>query len=133
MTIPDAIGTLYHVASEQGEISAGDAVLVLGAGGGVGIHMVQVAEYFGGSVTAVDINDEKLEVCADLGVARTVNTSTNSLTKSLGSVPPDVVDFTGDMNLVKEALNLLRPRGRLVNLTTFPGRHKGTSAAVNRA
>jgi 2-desacetyl-2-hydroxyethyl bacteriochlorophyllide A dehydrogenase len=122
-TIPDAIATPYHVAMEQGAIATGDDVLILGAGGGVGIHMVQVADYFGGSVTAVDIVDSKLKSCAEHGAERTVNVQIKSLSEQLSALTYDViVDFTGDTALLEEALGLLAPHGRLVNLTTFPDR-----------
>lgn len=51
--VPDAVATPYHVANRRAQIAPGDDVLVPGAGGGVGIHMEQVARHFGATVTAV--------------------------------------------------------------------------------
>lgn len=130
-TIADAVGTPYHIASERANISPGESVMVLGAGGGVGIHLVQVAQHFGGSVTAVDIDDNKLDVCADLDANRTVNVDAKSLTEAIGSVEYDiVVDFTGVMSYLEEAVDMLAPRGRLVNLTTFSDRSFDVSPRV---
>jgi propanol-preferring alcohol dehydrogenase len=123
--VPDAIGTPYHIVEQRTDISPGDDVLVLGAGGGVGIHLVQMADYFGGDVTAVDRVDEKLEKCEDLGARYTVNTDRRTLTEFAdenGIQYDVVVDFTGVMELLEESLSLLARRGRLVNLTGFPGR-----------
>lgn len=121
--IPDAVATPYHVADRRAEIAPGDDVLVLGAGGGVGIHMVQVARHFGGEVTAVDRRAEKLDACADLGAARTVNTATESLTAATAGRTYDaVIDFTGDTALAEAATGTLAPGGRFVHLTAFPDR-----------
>lgn len=122
--VPDAVGTPYHVATERANVDPGDSVLVLGAGGGVGIHMVQMAQYFGGSVTAVDLVDEKLARCASLGAEHTVNTSEESVTayaEAEGLRYDAIIDFTGAMDLLESVVPLLETRGRLVNLTTFPG------------
>lgn len=123
--IPDAIATPYHVVTERADVLPGDDVMVLGAGGGVGIHVVQMADYYGGRVTAVDLRDEKLRACTGVGADYTVNTATESLANrqaDLGLEYDVVVDFTGSMDLIEEAISMLGPRGRLVNLTGFPGR-----------
>ncbi|QIO25194.1 alcohol dehydrogenase catalytic domain-containing protein [Haloarcula sp. JP-L23] len=121
--VPDALATPYHVADQRANVAPGDEVLVLGAAGDVGIHLVQVAQYFGGEVTAVDRGEDGLERCRELGAKRTVDTARQTLSAALdGDAGFDsVVDFTGSMELLAEATELLGPRGRLVNLTTFPG------------
>lgn len=120
--IPDAVATPYHVANTSGEIEPGDDVMVIGAGGGVGIHMVQMAQYFGGEVTAVDIDEDKLDACDDVGAAHVVNAAEEPLAASDPDEFEVVIDFVGDTDLLEEAVALLGPNGRLVNLTTFPGR-----------
>ncbi|MGM0592250.1 MAG: alcohol dehydrogenase catalytic domain-containing protein [Halobacteriota archaeon] len=123
--VPDAIGTPYHVANQRAKIRPDDDVLILGAGGGVGIHLVQMAQHFGGNVTAVDVVDEKLERCAELGAVHTINTADQPLSSAvdeLGITYDAVVDFNGVVELLEDAASVLGPRGRLVNLTTFPGR-----------
>lgn len=123
--IPDAVATPYHVANQRANVEPDDRVMILGAGGGVGIHLVQMAQHFGGEVTAVDRVGAKLDRCRDLGAAHTINTGERSLSEGVseaGGAYDAVVDFTGSMELVGEAKEHLAPRGRLVNLTTFPGR-----------
>lgn len=123
--VPDAIATPYHIVNQRVDIGPGDDVLVLGEGGGVGIHLVQMVDYFGGNVTAVDRVDDKLAKCEDLGAQHTVNTDEQSLshfTAETGLQYDVVVDFTGAMELLEEGLSLLDRRGRLVNLTGFAGR-----------
>ena len=120
----DAAATPYHVANRRADIEPGDDVMVLGAGGGVGIHMVQIAQYFGGTITAVDLSEEKLENCSDLGAEATVNTKSETLSDHVqrtGTQYDAIVDFTGVTELLEEATGILAPGGVLVNLTAFAG------------
>jgi D-arabinose 1-dehydrogenase-like Zn-dependent alcohol dehydrogenase len=48
-----AIGTELHAIREVGRVKAGETVLVTGAGGGLGIHGVQVAKLAGAFVVAL--------------------------------------------------------------------------------
>lgn len=130
--VPDAIATPYHVANQRAAIGAGDDVMVLGAGGGVGIHLVQMAQYFGGDVTAVDQRAEKLERCADLGAVQTIDTREEPVTEAARARDGGfdaIIDFTGAQALVEEAMGTLAPRGRFVHLTAFHGQ---TSEIVPR-
>ena len=119
--VPDALATPYHVANQRAQVEPDDDVLVLGAGGGVGIHLVQMVQHFGGRAHAVDQVPEKLSQCRELGAASTIDTSQQSLA-DVETRFDAVVDFTGSTALLAEAVGLLAPGGRLVNLTTFPGR-----------
>lgn len=122
--IPDAIATPYHVANRRAAIEPDDHVAVLGAGGGVGIHLVQVARHFGADVTAVDVDDGKLDRCGQLGATGTVNVEGRDYGTALettGRGYDAVVDFTGDTDLLESAVDHLAPHGRLVNLTAYEG------------
>lgn len=126
--IPDAVATPYHVANQRANVGRGDEVVVLGAGGGVGIHMIQVASYFGANVSAVDIAADKLDRCAEVGATRVHDPGPENDLGDLADVSYDaVIDFTGDTELLEASLDLLGPRGRLVNLTTFPGNEMALS------
>lgn len=57
--IPDAVATPVHVARVT-RIAAGEHVAVIGAGGGVGAHMVQVARLKGADVIGLDAAEPKL-------------------------------------------------------------------------
>ena len=56
----DAVATPLHVLRERAKVQPPETVLIVGAGGGVGIHMVQMAKVMGTRVIAVDISEEKL-------------------------------------------------------------------------
>jgi len=127
-TIADAVATPYHVADQRAAIRPGDAVAVLGAGGGVGVHMLQVARCFGGTVTAVDLDDRKLDACRDLGAEHVVNVAGQAPNEALAETGVEfdaVVDFTADTALLEAAVDHLAPRGRLVCLASHSGDEVG--------
>src|SRR4030088_2152598 len=55
-----AYRTAYHTLRSVARIQAGDELIVLGAGGGVGLAAVQLGTQLGASVTAVASSSEKL-------------------------------------------------------------------------
>ncbi len=58
--VADAVSTPYQAAQRAG-VKAGDRVIVIGAGGGVGGFMVQMAKAFGArAVVGIDIDAERL-------------------------------------------------------------------------
>lgn len=121
--IPDAVATPVHV-SHRARIGAGDRVAVIGAGGGVGIHMVQVARVFGGDVLGLEVSDSKLgflESELKVAVADASDLERVSLPARWGGRCDVVVDFVGRPASLAWALSVLGEGGRLVTLTTFPG------------
>jgi len=59
--------TAYHAAIRRGRIAAGETVVVLGAAGGIGSAMVQLAVASGCRVIAIVGGPEKVAACRDLG------------------------------------------------------------------
>jgi propanol-preferring alcohol dehydrogenase len=59
-------GVTTYKAVKVGNVRPGDLVVVSGVGG-LGHLAVQYAKIFGGTVAAVDITDEKLQLAAELG------------------------------------------------------------------
>jgi alcohol dehydrogenase, propanol-preferring len=71
----DAVNTNWHCMRERARITPHDTVLMIGAGGGVGIHGVQVARLFGARVIAADVSEEKLALARQYGAEETINVS----------------------------------------------------------
>ncbi len=59
--------TAWRALIGQGQLRAGQSVLILGAGGGVASAAIQIARYAGATVYAASRSDEKLEHARQLG------------------------------------------------------------------
>ncbi len=126
-TICDAIATPYHIANDRARIAPGERVMIFGAAGGVGIHMVQVAKIFGAWVIAVDIGKEKLDAAKSVGADVTIDAlsqnSVEEVKRYTDAHGADVViDFVGNEQTMKNGIDALAKRGRFVQLTTHSGR-----------
>jgi 6-hydroxycyclohex-1-ene-1-carbonyl-CoA dehydrogenase len=69
--VADAVSTAYQ-AILRANVAAGDAVIVVGAGG-VGSFVVQIASALGARVVACDIIEERLKLIAGYGAAESIN------------------------------------------------------------
>jgi propanol-preferring alcohol dehydrogenase len=123
--VPDAVATPVHVCGTRARIAPGDRVVIIGAGGGVGAHMVQVAALYGGSVAGFDRGDHKLDLVGRLG-ARPVDSSDFAAVDGAAlwpaGPPTAVIDLIGTAESLAWATANLAPGGRVVVLTTFPDR-----------
>jgi NADPH:quinone reductase-like Zn-dependent oxidoreductase len=100
IAIPDAIGfveaaafplaflTAWHMLITRAKLRAGEDVLVLGAGSGVGQAAIQIAWRHGARVFATAGTDEKLAKARQLGAYEVINHTTQDL-------PGKVREFTG--------------------------------------
>jgi len=120
-TIPDAVATPLHVC-RRAAAGPQDTALVVGAAGGVGIHMIQMLKAFGARVVAVDRGGEKVEALRTMGF-ETVDASHGDWVARARAVASDpvtlAVDLVGRRETLEGCVDLLGPRGRLVVLTTF--------------
>jgi D-arabinose 1-dehydrogenase-like Zn-dependent alcohol dehydrogenase len=62
-----AIGTVFHAIGSVGKVALGETVLVTGAGGGLGIHAVQVARRAGGFVLGQTTSPAKIDTIRSAG------------------------------------------------------------------
>jgi 2-desacetyl-2-hydroxyethyl bacteriochlorophyllide A dehydrogenase len=121
----DAIATPVHVLRERAHLRAPDTVLVVGAGGGVGVHMVQMARVLGASqVIAVDITAEKLALATQNGADAVINSAEVGfdeevlrLTKGRGV--DVVVEMVGVPATLERSLRSVGKGGRLVLVGTY--------------
>jgi 6-hydroxycyclohex-1-ene-1-carbonyl-CoA dehydrogenase len=120
--IADAISTPYHAVKNRAQVRPGDSVVVLGCGG-VGINVVQIAAAAGGSVIAVDIMDDKLEMAKRLGAKQAINTSKKNdkavLTeiRELTNGGADIcIEAIGNPKTIEMGPSTLRPGGRYVQV-----------------
>src|SRR2546422_2228359 len=117
----DAIATTYHACREEARVGPGDSVLIVGAGGGVGIHAVQMAKLCGGWVLAADITDDKLAAARDCGADALVDARRGDLAAQVATLPDGrgvggAIDFVAARGALEGSLKALARAGRLVNL-----------------
>lgn len=72
-------GTSYHALKDRAELKSGETLLVLGAGGGVGLAAVELGKLMGAAVIAAASSDEKLAICKEKGADFTINYSNEEL------------------------------------------------------
>ncbi|HZU16439.1 MAG TPA: alcohol dehydrogenase catalytic domain-containing protein [Candidatus Dormibacteraeota bacterium] len=121
--IADAVATPVHV-SHLARLQPGDRVAVIAAGGGLGIHMVQVARLFGAEVVGLEtVPAKRRHLEQELQIPTLDSTDFHSVRLPSGweGGADVVIDFLGRRESLSWGLDALGPYGRLVTLTTFPG------------
>ena len=118
-SVPVAGGTAFHALVTHGKVAAGERVLIVGAGGGVGSFAVQLAKALGAEVTAV-CSGEKADYVRALGADHVVDYGREDVTK-LPERYDVVIQLAGDHSLLA-LRRLLSPHGRLVLAGSGAGR-----------
>ncbi|MCZ6845369.1 MAG: NADPH:quinone oxidoreductase family protein [Alphaproteobacteria bacterium] len=115
---PVAYGTSHLALTERAAMKAGETLLVLGAGGGVGLTAVECGKALGATVIAAASTQEKLDLAQAHGADHLINyvdedlrASARKLTNGRGV---DVVYDPVGGDASKAALRSLAPSGRLL-------------------
>jgi propanol-preferring alcohol dehydrogenase len=121
----DAIATPYHACHAEAQISPGDNVLIIGAGGGVGIHMVQMARLCGGRVIAAEVGEEKMELAKTMGADEVIDARRGEVAKQAraltgGRGVDAAIDIVGNAQTLQASLESLGPGGRMVIIGSKP-------------
>jgi NADPH2:quinone reductase len=111
-------GTSLHALKDCGHLKNGETLVVLGAGGGVGISAVEIGKAMGARVIAAASSADKLELCRKVGADETVNYSTENLKDRIneltGGKGADVVYDPVGGSYTEPAMRALAWRGRLL-------------------
>lgn len=111
--------TAFHALVTVGQVRAGDQVVVLGAGGGVGLASVQIAVALGATVTAVASSSEKLDAARTCGASHLVDHRHEDVREALRAAVPAGADVAVDPvggALSEPVLRSLRWGGRFVTV-----------------
>lgn len=128
--LANAIGTPLHAFTKRMHLRPGERVVITGAGGGVGLHAIQLARLMGAFVMAVDVGQVKLEAAlangADVAVDPTVDDFAEAARAWTGGLGVEgVLELTGAATLIK-SLQALGKGGRVV----IVGFHTGSEFSV---
>jgi alcohol dehydrogenase len=133
--LPDEIGftaaaslgcrfaTAYRGVARVGAALPGEWLVVFGCGG-VGLSAVMIGNALGARVVAVDVSESALAAAAGFGAEHTVRAgaaAVGRLRELTDGGPQVTVDAIGAVDVVQQALSVLRPRGRHVQLGLLPG------------
>ncbi len=110
-TIPLAGCTALYAVRDYVQVKSGQHVLINGAGGGVGVHAVQLAKHFGATVTAV-CSEGKRALMRDLGADHVIDYRQRDFTAE--SVRYDAIIDTVSSQSVRRCRRVLAPQGRFV-------------------
>jgi L-iditol 2-dehydrogenase len=118
-SVSDAAGALMEPLSvgvwacQKANVSAGDRVLVTGAGP-IGLLAVQAARAFGATeITVTDVNPHRLELAERTGATATVDVAETRLEDS-GLEADALIECSGHPASLKAGVSALRPAGAAV-------------------
>jgi propanol-preferring alcohol dehydrogenase len=130
----DAICTPYHACREEARVGPGDTVLIVGAGGGVGVHGVQMAKLCGGWVLAADLTDDKLAAARDSGADALVDVRRADIADQVRALTDGrgvdaAIDFVASRETLEGCMRSLARAGRLVIIGSRPRAVFGVDAS----
>jgi putative PIG3 family NAD(P)H quinone oxidoreductase len=123
--LPEVFLTAFVNIFMEANFQAGETVLVHGGASGVGTAAIQLVRHAGGTVIITAGTDEKVARCRELGAELAVNYRTADFAEAVraftGGAGVDIIlDIAGAAYLQRN-LDLLRPLGRLVLISTLTG------------
>ena len=125
--IADAVTTPYQ-ACVRGDVKDGDNIIIIGAGGGVGVYTTQMVKAFGAkTLIGIDIDDEKLKRAQNYGADFVINSNEKELKEikeefknicKSNNLPHNygwkIFEVTGSAKGQATALNLLSFVGKII-------------------
>jgi NADPH2:quinone reductase len=88
-TLPTTYGTVYHALLDRAHLARGETLLVLGAGGGVGIAAIELGKILGATVIAAASSGAKLEAAAGRGADHLIDYSKDDLRGRIKEITGD--------------------------------------------
>jgi NADPH2:quinone reductase len=99
-TLPTTYGTMHHALTDRAQLKAGETLLVLGAGGGIGTASIELGKIAGATVIAAASSAGKLTAAKQCGADHLIDYSKEDLRARLKEITGDkgvdvVVDPVG--------------------------------------
>ncbi len=126
--VPLAGLTAWQALFDHGRLTAGQTVLILGAGGGVGTFAVQLAHRAGARVVGA-ARAWARKVVMDLGADAFIDVDREALDRGTAGAVDVVFDLVGG-DLLRSAWAVVKPGGVLVSPVTDPQTSGGARTGV---
>jgi Zn-dependent alcohol dehydrogenase len=102
--------TALGVITNEANIKFGESIMIIGSGG-VGLNLIQGAKLISAyPIVAVDVVEEKREICLSVGATHFINSLTEDITQKFDIV----IDTTGNPDVIAKATTYLSGTGRLI-------------------
>jgi propanol-preferring alcohol dehydrogenase len=129
--LANAIGTPYHALKYRMKLKPGERLIVTGAGGGVGLHAVQIGVMLGAEVMAVDLGQAKLTAAGKMGATEVVDPRIRPIDAAAKRWSSDVgvdgvLELVGPATMPKTLASLAKG-GRMV----IVGSHTGAQWTID--
>jgi alcohol dehydrogenase, propanol-preferring len=117
-------------AVKNADLKPNDNVVIVGAGGGLGLMAVQLAKAVTGArIIALDLDQEKLKVAKENGADEIVSPKDGDPAKRVMEITDNlgadaIIDFVNASKTVETDMKMLRRRGRVVLVGLFGGELK---------
>lgn len=112
------VGITAHIGLYQcAHLKSGETVYVPGGGGGVGSMVIQMAKAAGARVATSAGNDERIQLCKDLGADLALNYKTDDIPAKLREFSTEGIDVWFETQRepnLEVSIPLLRNRGRMI-------------------
>jgi D-arabinose 1-dehydrogenase-like Zn-dependent alcohol dehydrogenase len=114
-----SVVTPYHALAKRARLALGESVVIVGAGGGVGLHAVQLAHRMGAHVIAVDVDPEREAQAMEQGANAYVVSGAEGFAPTVlgmtgGGGADVVIDAVASHVTMRESVACLGSGGRLV-------------------
>jgi len=128
--------TSFRALVDQGRVDAGQWLAVHGCGG-VGLSAIMIARAFGAQVLAIDLEDNKLALAADVGATLTLNAASEpnvakAVRELTGGGAHVSLDAIGNSQVCFNSINSLRKRGRHIQVGLLTGESRNSKIPMDR-
>lgn len=118
--------TSIHALKQRGQLQSGETLLVLGAGGGVGLSAVELGKAMGARVIAAASSEEKLQAAKDAGADELIDYSDGEMKEKVkaltGGNGADVIYDPVGGDMFDQATRCINWKGRILVVGFASGR-----------
>lgn len=133
-SLPETFFTVWTNVFDRGKLSPGEALLVHGGSGGIGVAAIQLANAWGAQVYATAGTDEKCAFCESLGAKKAINYKTQEFKEVIKTITNNkgvnvILDMMGG-DYTADNLSVLADEGRLLLINFMRGEEASVKLGV---